>query len=230
MKSIRLLAALLVLCSATSAAAQDVTVSFYGTLTDNTSSDIPLSGIAPGAPFTGTFTYSLSTPDTNPLTQVGDYEHTTGPYGVTITIGSHTFRTDPQNPRFLVELVNDYYDLDNFVFHSYNNLLTGGSGLVVEVISFQLDDPTHTVLAGVSLPATAPDLSRWQQLGLAMVLHDNYYRSYIVAGRADVMQLGGGPILIPGPPGPPGPAGEQGPEGPGRARTRRRCRTARTGR
>ena len=78
---------------------------------------------------------------------MGDYEHTTGPYGVTITIGSHTFRTDPQNPRFLVELANDYYDQDNFVFHSYNNLLTGGSGLVVEVISFQLDDPTHTVLS-----------------------------------------------------------------------------------
>ena len=215
MKSIRLLAALLVLCSATSAAAQDVTVSFYGTLTENTDTDIPLPGIAPGVPFTGTFTYSLSTPDTNPMAQVGDYEHTTGPYGVTITIGSHTFRTDPQNPRFLVELVNDYYNLDNFVFHSYKNLLGGNSGLAIEVVSFQLDDPTQTALSGVSLPATAPDLSRWEQeIGFVILLHDSYFRYYFVRGRAQVMQLGGGPILIPGPPGPPGPAGVPGPEGP----------------
>jgi hypothetical protein len=214
-RSIRLLAIIIVLGCATSAAAQDVTVSFHGTLTENTSPDIPLPGIATGVPFSGTFTYSLSTPDTNPMAQVGDYEHTSGPYGVSITIGSHTFRTDPQNPRFLVELVDNYQNLDNFVFHSYNNVPV--AGITVEVMSFQLDDPTQTAISGVSLPSTVVDLSRWQQwFGLGIMLSDdnNFSQSYFISGRVDYMQLGGGPILIPGPPGPPGPAGVQGPEGP----------------
>jgi hypothetical protein len=214
-KSIRLLAIMIVLGCTTSAAAQDVTVSFYGTLTENTSTDIPLPGIATGVPFTGSFSYSLSTPETNPLPQVGDYEHTSGPYGVTLTIGTHTFRTDPQNPRFLVELVDNYQNLDNFVFHSYNNVPVGG--ITVEVVSFQLDDPTQTAISGVALPSTVLDLSRWQQwFGLGIMLRDeaNYSQSYFISGRVDYMQLGGGPILIPGPPGAPGPAGPAGPEGP----------------
>ena len=215
MKSIRLFAALLVLGGTTSAAAQDVSISFTGTLFENTDTNIPLPGVVTGVPFTGTFTYSLSTPDTNPLPQVGDYVHTSGPYGVTVTIGSHTFRTDPQNPDFWVELVNNYYNLDNFVFHSYNNVPVGG--ITVEVMSFQLDDPTQTAISGVSLPSSALDLSRWQQwFGLGIMLRDesNYGQSYFISGRIDYIQLGGGPILIPGPPGPPGAAGEQGPEGP----------------
>ena len=215
MKSIRLFAVILLLGWTTSAAAQEVTVSFYGTLTENTSTDIPLPGIVTGVPFTGSFSYSLSTPDTNPLPQVGDYEHTSGPYGVTITIGAHTFRTDPQNPRFLVELVDNYQNLDNFVFHSYNNVPVGG--ITVEVMSFQLDDPSQTAISGVSLPSTVLDLSRWQQwFGLGIMLRDenDFSQPYFISGRIDYMQLGGGPILIPGPPGPPGPAGEQGPEGP----------------
>lgn len=213
MKSIRLLAALLVLGCATSAAAQDVSISFTGTLFENTDTNIPLPGVVTGVPFTGTFTYSLSTPDTNPLPQVGDYVHTSGPYGVTVTIGSHTFRTDPQNPDFWVELVNNYYNLDNFVFHSYNNVPT--SGLTVVDINFQLDDPTQTALSGVSLPSSSPNLNQWEQwFGLSILLRDENYNDYWIWGRIDYMQLGGGPVLIPGPPGPPGPAGEQGPEGP----------------
>ena len=211
MKSIRLLIAILVLCWTTSAAAQDVTVSFYGTLTIADSSPFP--DVAVGVPFTGSYTFNLSTPDSNPMTQVGDYNHTTAPYGVSITIGTHTFRTDPLNVNFLLELVNDYVDLDNYVFHSYVNQNTDGA--TVEMISFQLDDPSQSALADTSLSASAPDLTKWQQIfGLDITGYTNEGSRFLLRGTVAQMQVGTGPILIPGPPGPPGPEGPQGPEGP----------------
>lgn len=145
--------------SATSASAQDVTISFSGTL--STVKNSPFDDVAVGTPFNGTYTFSLATEDSNPIEQVGGFRHTSAPYGVTVTIGTHTFRTDPANIDFLVELVNDYYALDNFVFHSYRNVAT--DDVPVDMISCQLDDPTHAILESAALTSTPPDLARWQQ-------------------------------------------------------------------
>ena len=211
MRSIRLLAAILVLLWTTSAAAQDVTVSFSGTLTLVDSSPFP--ELTVGVPFTGSYTYSLATTDTNSLPQVGDYQHIGSQYGVTVTMGTHTFRTDPQNVNFLVELVNDYQNLDNFVFHSYNNVNTDGA--IVQMINFQLDDPTQTALTNVSLPASALVLSQWQQVfGFDVDGYSSDGVHFLLRGIVQQMQVGSGPILIPGPPGPPGPQGPEGPAGP----------------
>lgn len=211
MRSIRLLAAILVLLWTTSAAAQDVTVSFSGTLTLVDSSPFP--ELTVGVPFSGSYTYSLATTDTNSFPQVGDYFHIGSQYGVTVTIGTHTFRTDPQNVNFLVELVNDYQNLDNFVFHSYNNVNTDSA--IVQMISFQLDDPTQTALTNVSLPTGALDLSRWQQFfGFDIDGYSSEGTHFLIRGTVEQMQVGTGPILVPGPPGPPGPQGPEGPAGP----------------
>ena len=217
MRSIRILAAIFVLLWTTSAAAQDVTVSFYGTLTFVESSPFP--ELTSGVPFTGSYTFSLSTPDTNVAAQVGDYVHSASPYGVTVTIGTHTFRTDPQNVNFLIELVNNYFDQDTYAFHSYNNAMTDGAS--VQTIDFQLDDPSQTALSDTALLALAPDLTRWQQvLGLDISGYSSDGQHFALRGTVSLTQLGGGPILIPGPQGPPGPqgaegpAGAQGPEGP----------------
>ena len=217
MRSIRVLSALLVLLWTTSAAAQDVTVSFYGTLTLVESSPFP--ELSVGVPFTGSYTFNVSTPDTNVAAQVGDYVHSTSPYGVTVTIGTHTFRTDPQNVNFLIELVNDYFDRDTYAFHSYNNAITDGTS--VQTIDFQLDDPSQTALSDTSLLTSAPDLTRWQQIfGLDINGYSSDGQHFLLRGTVSLTQLGGGPILIPGPQGPAGPqgpegpAGAQGPEGP----------------
>ena len=95
------------------------------------------------------------------MLQVGDYSNTSAPYGVTVTIGSHTFRTDPLNVNFIVEICNDYYS-DNYVFHSYNNV--GSDGVTVHAISFQLDDFSQTAVNDTALTASALDLTKWQQL------------------------------------------------------------------
>src|SRR6185503_2292084 len=134
MKSVRLLlpCVFALLCGGTPAAAQDVTVSFRGTITDVMES--PFADVAVGTPFTGSYTFSLSTPDSNWMEEIGDFFHTTSPYGVTVTIGTHTFRTDPSSVNFLVELLNDYFSMDYYVFHSYNNVQT--DGVVVDTISW----------------------------------------------------------------------------------------------
>ena len=211
MKSIRLFAAAVMLCWSMPSAAQDVTVSFAGTLTIADGS--PFSDVSVGVPFTGWYTYSLGTPDNNSMVQVGDYYHVSAPYGVSIRIGTRMFRTDPQNVSFLLELVNDYVAQDDYLFHSYNNENTDGA--TVEIISFVLDDPTQTALADTSLLSTAPDLTRWQQtFGLDIRGYTSDGTRFFLRGMVEHMQLGTGPILIPGPPGPPGPEGPQGPEGP----------------
>jgi hypothetical protein len=202
---------MLALLWTTSAAAQDVTVSFYGTLSFVNSSPFP--ELTVGVPFTGSYTYSLSTPDTNVAPEVGDYQHQGSPYGVTVTIGTHTFRTDAQNANFLVEVVNDYFGRDNFAFLSYTNLNT--EGLTVSLINFQLDDPTQSAVADTSLPTGPLDLSRWQQIfGLDVSGYSSDGTQFLLRGTVTQMQLGGGPILLPGPPGPPGPQGPEGPAGP----------------
>ena len=215
MKVVRAFAvAVVALCCAGSVAAQDVTITFHGTLTDVFSS--PFGDVAIGAPFTGAYTYSLAIPDSNPLPQAGDYRHTSGPYGVTVNFGSHTFHSVPSNPDFLIELVNDDQTQDNYVFFSYNNSLV--EGLFINAISLQLDDFSMTALADTVLTAAPPDLTRWTQ-GVGLTIYGENYQFY-ARGVVEGMELAEGPFsnYIPPPPtpvpGPPGPQGEVGPQGP----------------
>jgi hypothetical protein len=203
-------------------AAQDVTVSFKGTVTSAVNS--PFTDIPDGTPFSGSYTFSASTPDSNTMEQVGDYMHTTAPYGVTVTIGTHVFRTDPSNVNFLIELVNDYQSLDNFVFHSYTNLDT--DGVAIDNIDWQLDDPTMSLLTSSALTNAAPDLTRWQQPVGFDIMGRYDWMPFMLRGTISDVRLGAGafdntgtvgpqgPIGPTGPAGPMGPVGPQGAEGP----------------
>jgi hypothetical protein len=153
----RIFAATLLLVSggSTWAQAQDVTISFRGTLTQ--ADETPFPDIAIGTPFTGSYTFNLSTPDNNSFPEVGNYSHTTAPYGITVTIGSHTFKTDPSNVDFGIEVDDNYPSRDAYFVYSYNNVPTDGRP--VEMISWMVDDSTQTALSSPALPATAPDLS-----------------------------------------------------------------------
>jgi hypothetical protein len=139
--------------------AQERTVYFSGVLSAVENSPFP--DVVEGTPFAGSYTFDVSTEDSNPLDQIGGYRHTAAPYGVTVTIGAHTFRTDPSNVDFLVEVTNDYQSLDNLAFRSYRNV--SSNGVPIEIISCQFDDPTHAILGSSELPTGIPDLSRWQQ-------------------------------------------------------------------
>jgi hypothetical protein len=190
-----LVAASLLACAGT-ARAQDVTVSFSGTITIVPSMMNPFPDIVVGTPFTGSYTFNTSIVDNNSIPQVGDYWHTAAPYGVTVTVGTHTFKTDPANVNFLIELCDNFENSDNFVFHSYNNLPTEGNP--IQIISWQLDDPTQTALSSPAITATAPDLTKWQQFGgLDIMLGNGFPGMQLIRGHVDHVQLG--PLSTPQP-------------------------------
>jgi hypothetical protein len=223
MRSMRKLAAIaagaftIVVAAAVPAAAQDVTFTFSGTITY--ADRLPFPDITVGTPFTGSYTFNLATPNQGSISSVGDYWHQTQPYGVSLQIGSHVFKSDPAAVEFLVELVNDHYaGFDNYVFHSYRNLPV--DGIDIGMISWQLDDPTQSALTSTALSAVPPVLSQWQQwVGLQIYGADFYIGGQItsisVAGGCDATCVcSAGPAGPAGPEGPMGPAGPMGPMGP----------------
>ena len=120
--------------------------------------------IAPGDIITGVYAYNSFAVDSNPLPQVGDYHYMTAPNGIRLRVNGITFATDPADVDFLLEVVNNYENSDNYVLHSYNNLfdVSATGTLVMNFIDWQLDDPTQTALSSAALPRNPPVLSDWQ--------------------------------------------------------------------
>jgi hypothetical protein len=135
--------------------------------------------VAPGDIVSGIYAYDSFAVDSNPLPEVGDYRYTTAPNGIRLSVNGLTFATDPAHVDFLLEVVNNYQNLDNYVLHSYNNLfaVSATGQFVSNIISWQLDDPTQTALASTALPRTPPVLSDWQSIfGLTIDSSgDNYF-------------------------------------------------------
>ena len=200
--------------AAGSAAAQDVTFSFSGTITVADNSPFP--EVTVGMPFTGTYTFNLSTPDSNSSEPVGEYWHSGPPYGLTIQVGNRMFRTDTTTahpgPEFLVSVSNDYNNQDTYLLLSRYNLPVDGHP--VEALFWQLDDPTMAQLSSTALPAVPPDPAQWQQWAGWYVIGPNF--SWVIRGEVTSVTVGGPacPLPIPGPQGPPGPEGPAGPQGP----------------
>jgi hypothetical protein len=122
--------------------------------------------VAPGDVITGIYTYDSFAVDSNPLSQIGDYYYSTAPNGIRLNVNGLTFATDPRNVNFLLELVNNYQDSDNYIVISYNNFFSvSATGMsVMNIIDWQLDDPTQTALSSTALPRNAPVLSNWQSI------------------------------------------------------------------
>ena len=191
------------------AAAQDVTFTFRGTVTA-TDADAYFGDITVDAPFTGSYTFNLAQPDGDGFPFGATYDHRTAQYGMTVQIGSRTFRTNPDSVDFSIQLLDDYYGLDYYSINSNNNLdidnfAVGGMG-------FRLEDPTLAALnaSTLGLSSVPPDLTRWDQTNAGLSIISPDFRIFGVITEIQVAV----PPGIPGPPGPPGPAGSEGPAGP----------------
>jgi cysteine-rich repeat protein len=90
-----------------------------------------------GSQFSGRYTYNPTTIDSNTATDVGDYNHTTTGYGITVNLQGWTFRTNPTTVNFLYEVVNRTTG-GAMVMHSYNNV-SAPSVTGIDHISWQLD-------------------------------------------------------------------------------------------
>jgi hypothetical protein len=122
--------------------------------------------VHPGDIITGVYSYNSFVVDSNPLAEVGDYRYTTAPNGFRLNVNGLTFATDPADVDFLLEVVNNYQNLDNYLLISYNNLfaVSARGEFVMNTIDWQLDDPTQTALSSATLPRTPPILSDWQSI------------------------------------------------------------------
>ena len=204
------------LFSAASAHAQETTFRISGQINEVYGSPFP--DIGPGTPFTGCYTFDLSTPNSGSVPTVGDYFHGPG-YGVVIRIGSQVFQSNRTSAGFLVEIVNDHNGYDNYLFRSSSNLMT--SGQLIPEISWQLDGFTTNAMTSTALSATPPDLTLFQQqfgLQIRGPMPAWLLRGSVTQVVADptggCLPVDPGPVGPVGPPGPEGPAGPQGPEGP----------------
>src|SRR5258705_11163175 len=76
------------------------------------------------------------------------------------------FGSNPAEVDFLLEVVNNYQNLDNYVVISYNNLfaVSAMGEFVTNIIDWQLDDPTQTALSSTALPRRPPILANWQSI------------------------------------------------------------------
>ena len=63
----------------------------------------------------GVYSYNSFAVDSNPLPQVGDYHYMTAPNGIRLRVNGITFATDPADVDFLLEVVNNYENSDNYV-------------------------------------------------------------------------------------------------------------------
>lgn len=121
--------------------------------------------ISVGDTLTGSYTYESTVLDSNPIPTVGDYGHSTPPFGIRVTGGGFIFETDPDNVEFLVEICDNHGNpsSDNYLLRSYNNLPLSNGASVLH-ISWQLDDPICTALSSEALPTVPPVLTDWQSV------------------------------------------------------------------
>jgi hypothetical protein len=122
--------------------------------------------VAPGDIISGIYSYDSFAVDSNPLPEVGDYRYTTAPNGIRLNVNGLNFGTDPTDVDFLLEVVNNYENSDNYHIISYNNLFAvSATGMfVMNIIDWQLDDPTQTALSSTDLPRRPPVLADWQSI------------------------------------------------------------------
>jgi hypothetical protein len=129
--------------------------------------------IHPGDTITGAYTYNAAASNISPTPNIGNYRHTTAPYGIRLKAGGKVFETDPQNVLFSVSLWNNYqngdYSWDLYAVISQNNRPLSDN-VKITGISWFLEDPSQTALKSVALPKTAPKLGNWDQSRWGLVV------------------------------------------------------------
>lgn len=162
-KKAEILAALLVILSLWTGSLRAELITIYLTAEVTYVDDLGnlLEGmVTVGDKITGSYSYDSDTLDTNPSDEVGDYWHYNAPYGINLSAGTLAFQTDPDNVKFLVEVLNDHTGIDGYLLRSYNNLPLP-SGIEVDHIAWQLGDYSMNALSSAALPTSPPVLEDW---------------------------------------------------------------------
>lgn len=164
-RTISITCAALGLCLLAGAAqAEDVAVALSGqvTLVDDQGGLLAGNAVI-GQPFSGEYIYDNAAADTNPDPALGAYRFSSAPYGIAFTVGALDFQTDPARTDLLIEVANDFGPpWDIFGVRSLNNL-TLPDGMVIERITWQIEDTTASAIDSDALFQGPPLLADWQQ-------------------------------------------------------------------
>ena len=195
-------------CHCASVRAEQIKIALTGYVNNVSDSYNLLGGsIHNGDAITGYYIYDSATADSDSSAVFGSYKYTITPYGMSITIGSTTFKTDSTNVNFEVGLINNYAGetLDSYEITSYNNFQLV-NGVSVGQLHWQLDDYTGTALSSDALLLTAPDLTKWQDNSMSVfggtdaktqfVIRGYITSAYLVPEPMTLFLLGLGGLLL----------------------------------
>ncbi len=186
--------------SAPASLATDVTISIEAeVITVDDPNNILAGQVTVGGIITGRYSYSTATEDSSELPTVGDYWHTSPPYGISLAAGELAFGTDPENVRLLVELVNDHGSpgVDNYLLRSYNNLPLPDRTPVTH-IAWQLDDRSMSALRSTELTALPPILADWTSVfGVTIEGGDPYSARFMIRARVTRAEVVCCPVAAP---------------------------------
>jgi hypothetical protein len=127
-----------------------ITLNFSGRITSVTFGTAP-PGIAAGTAFSGSYTYSSTSLDSNAAPTIGDYTSSGSPFGLSVDVGGNLF----SSTQVLLEVANDNGQDSYGVFSS--GLFAPGHYLLALVLA----DPTQTALSNTSLPLLPPSLAAY---------------------------------------------------------------------
>ncbi len=122
----------------------------------------------------GKYMYYSRTQDTYPGDpEIGEYWHTSFPFGIEVNVGGFVFKTDPNNVKFIIHINNkiESHLPDSYDVTSDNNLPLS-NGMAIDEIDWTLIDDTNTALSNDTLPTTAPVLTDYTGNCLYIWGHD----------------------------------------------------------
>jgi len=157
--------------------AAHITVEFEGNVTSISGTGVPES-VQVGDTFTGTYTYSSLTTDSDASAYLGMYEHD-DPYGVCMSLGEYKLETATNHVGgFRIRINNDDPQLNIWDFYSVESdeiVSVPSVGFDVDYIYWSLGDITHTALDSDMLPITVPVLADWNYNSFRIVGINNSF-------------------------------------------------------
>jgi hypothetical protein len=115
-----------------------------------------------GDPLDGSYTFNITTADTDPVPEIGRYVHVpgSGQFGFDFTAGGHSFKTNPNAVEMAIDLYdNTWAPEDNYDAYSYGPNFPLASGATVEDIGVHLYDPNGTMLSSDALSSVPPPIA-----------------------------------------------------------------------
>ncbi len=182
--------------STSAAFADDISISFAAVvdMIYDPHMYIPSHLIQVGDTLRGHYTYDSNTIDSDPSPYVGEYYHTTSPYGIMVRSNGLVFETDPDSVDFVIVIEDSSTSgglHDEYRIYSWSNLQE--FGLPVHLILVNLRDNTATALSSDALPTSAPVLSDWPDDKRLSIFGVGFY--YEIQAHFISMSLGGIPTV-----------------------------------